>query len=110
MPDLKPCKKCNWERPRKIRYGHLQGRPDTYRITCTNCSYCTKEKSSMSEAIEAWNCRAGEEEKNDSINTEIYITGESLVVDIIYHSYGTADIKFRLMFGRNLKEGADNEP
>ena len=45
---------------------------------------------------------------HDSMNTEIYITGESLVVDIIYHSYGTADIKFHLMFGRNLKEGADN--
>ena len=46
---------------------------------------------------------------HDSMNTEIYITGENLVVDIIYHSYGTADIKLRLMFGRNLKEGADNE-
>lgn len=45
---------------------------------------------------------------HDSMKTEIYITGENLVVDIIYHSYGTADIKFRLMFGRNLKEGADN--
>ena len=56
---LKPCKKCGWERPRKIRYWHLQGRPATYRITCPNCSYCTKEKSSMSEAIEAWNRRRG---------------------------------------------------
>ena len=44
---------------------------------------------------------------HDSMNTEIYITGESLVVDIIYHSYGTADIKLHLMFGRNLKEDDD---
>ena len=62
MSDLKPCKKCKWEHPREIRYGHLQGRQDTYRITCPNCSYCTKEKSSMSEAIEAWNRRVGEED------------------------------------------------
>ncbi len=66
MPDLKPCKKCNWERPRQIRYGHLQGRPDTYRITCPNCSYCTKEKTALSEAIEAWNRRAGEEDKYET--------------------------------------------
>ena len=43
-----------------------------------------------------------------SMNTEIYITGESLAVDIIYHPYGTADIKLHMVFGRNLKEGADN--
>ena len=67
MPDLKPCKKCNWERPWQIRYGHLlQGRPDTYRITCPNCSYCTKEKTALSEAIEAWNRRAGEEDKYET--------------------------------------------
>ena len=45
---------------------------------------------------------------HDSMNTEIYITGESLVVDIIYHSYGTADIKLHMVFGRILEEGADN--
>ena len=58
MPELKPCKKCGWEHPRRIRYGNFKGHPDTYRITCPNCSYCTKEKLSMSEAIEAWNRRA----------------------------------------------------
>ena len=46
---------------------------------------------------------------HDSMNTEIYITGESLVVDIGCHSYGTAEIKFCPMCGRNLKEGADND-
>ena len=64
MSELKPCKKCGWEHPREIRYGHLQGRPDTYRTTCPNCSYCTKEKLSMSEAVEAWHRRAGEEDKH----------------------------------------------
>lgn len=63
------------------------------------CEYCNKSK----------NIYEIKSKLHDSINTEIYITGESLVVDIIYHSYGTADIKFRLMFGRNLKEGADND-
>ena len=62
------------------------------------CEYCNKSK----------NIYEIKSKLHDSMNTEIYITRESLVVDIIYHSYGTADIKFRLMFGRNLKEGADN--
>lgn len=63
------------------------------------CEYCHESK----------NLYEIKSKLHDSMNTEIYITGESLVVDIIYHSYGTADIKLRLMFGRNLKEGADND-
>ena len=63
------------------------------------CEYCNESK----------NIYEIKSKLHDSINTEIYITGESLVVDIIYHSYGTADIKLHMVFGRNLKEGADND-
>ena len=61
------------------------------------CEYCNESK----------NIYEIKSKLHDSMNTEIYITGENLVVDIIYHSYGTADIKFSLMFGRNLKEDDD---
>ena len=63
------------------------------------CEYCNESK----------NIYEIESKLHDSMNTEIYITGESLVVDIIYHPYGTAEIKLHMVFGRNLKEGADND-
>ena len=64
------------------------------------CEYCHESKSIYEIKSKL----------HDSMNTEIYITGESLVVDIGCHSYGTAEIKFCPMCGRNLKEGADNGP
>ena len=47
------CKKCGWNRPRLIVYGHFNTPKDTYRITCPRCSYCTKEKQTKEEAINA---------------------------------------------------------
>lgn len=50
--DKKPCKKCGYEYGRTI---HYYG--DTYRISCPSCSYSTKEKQTLDEAIIAWNQR-----------------------------------------------------
>ena len=55
VPELAPCKKCGYDHPRVIRYGHIFNRPDTYRISCPNCSYCTHEKKTKFDAKEAWN-------------------------------------------------------
>lgn len=41
VPGLAPCKKCGYEFPRFITYGHTFPIPGTYRISCPNCSYCT---------------------------------------------------------------------
>lgn len=41
---------------------------------------------------------------HDSYNTYVYISENSLVVDIGCHSYGTAAIKFCPMCGRRLEE------
>lgn len=51
------CKKCGWNKPRLIVYGHFNSVKDTYRISCPICSYCTKEKQTREEAINAWNKR-----------------------------------------------------
>ena len=56
------------------------------------CEYCHESK----------NIYEIKSKLHDSMNTEIYITGVGC------HSYGTAEIKFCPMCGRNLKEGADN--
>lgn len=53
--EFKPCKKCGYTNHRKIRYGHFEGESDTFRITCPNCSYQTKEKPTLDEARDAWN-------------------------------------------------------
>lgn len=58
MIKLLPCKKCN-HRGRVIRYGHCGSTNITYRISCPNCSYCTKEKDTEIEARFAWNFRGG---------------------------------------------------
>lgn len=55
--ELLPCKKCRHYPGRKIRYGHFGTTKDTYRISCPACSYCTKEKNTLKEAIDAWNFR-----------------------------------------------------
>lgn len=57
MSELKPCKKCGYTRGRLIPYGHFQSSQITYRVSCPKCSYCTKEKKSREEAVEAWNRR-----------------------------------------------------
>ena len=59
MSEYYCCKKCGWNRPRLIVYGHFNSTADTYRITCPRCSYCTKEKQTKEEAINAWNQRTG---------------------------------------------------
>lgn len=51
----KPCKKCGNEIPNRIRYGHFGGGPDTFRCTCSDCGYQTKEKPTLQEAVDAWN-------------------------------------------------------
>lgn len=55
MAKLAPCKKCGYNLPMVIIYGHTFPNPDTYRISCPNCSYCTREKKTELEAEEAWN-------------------------------------------------------
>lgn len=57
MSEYYCCKKCGWNRPRLIVYGHFNTPENTYRITCPKCSYCTKEKQTKEEAINAWNQR-----------------------------------------------------
>ena len=55
VPGLAPCKKCGYEFPRFITYGHAFSNHRTYRISCPNCSYCTHEKKTKFDAKEAWN-------------------------------------------------------
>ena len=59
MGDVKlmPCKKCGYLYGRRIKYGHAFSSKTTYRITCPSCSYCTKEKDTLREAIDVWNSR-----------------------------------------------------
>lgn len=54
VPGLAPCKKCGYEFPRFITYGHPFPNPGTYRISCPKCSYCTHEKKTKFEAKDAW--------------------------------------------------------
>lgn len=59
MIEMLSCKKCN-HRGRIIRYGHFnEPNKTTYRISCPNCSYSTKEKNTKQEALFAWNFRGG---------------------------------------------------
>lgn len=53
MDELESCKKCGYTTPRIISYGFK----NIWRISCPKCSYCTKEKLTKIEAVEAWNRR-----------------------------------------------------
>ena len=55
VPGLAPCKKCGYEFPRFITYWHVFPNPGTYRISCPNCNYRTREKKTELDAEEAWN-------------------------------------------------------
>lgn len=55
--ELQACKKCGYPYGRRINYGHAFNNKTTYRITCPRCSYCTKEKDTIQEAVDAWNYR-----------------------------------------------------
>lgn len=57
LPTLLPCKKCGHIYGRLIIYGHADKSPDTYRISCPKCGYCTKEKKVITNAYAAWNQR-----------------------------------------------------
>lgn len=53
---FKPCKKCASIRHRIIPYGHIDDyKRITYRISCPDCGYATKEKNTLEEAADAWN-------------------------------------------------------
>lgn len=54
--EFRPCKKCASIRHRIIPYGHIDDyRRITYRISCPDCGYATKEKDTLQEAAYAWN-------------------------------------------------------
>ena len=42
-----PCKKCGYEKPRRINYAHNLG----YRCSCAKCGYATKLKQTYEEAL-----------------------------------------------------------
>ena len=46
------CKKCGYDRPRRINYAG-----GGYRCSCVKCGYCTKIKLTYDEALAAWNQR-----------------------------------------------------
>lgn len=52
MVFLLPCKKCGKDSGRLIHYHSGE-----YRVICTECSYCTKDKFTKEKAIKAWNQR-----------------------------------------------------
>lgn len=58
------------------------------------CEYCTDNKNiyHLSSGI------------HDSMDEDVYISGNALVVDIGCHSYGSSVIKFCPMCGRRLPE------
>lgn len=58
------------------------------------CEYCTDHKNiyHLSSGI------------HDSMDEDVYISGNALVVDIGCHSYGSADIKYCPMCGHRLPE------
>ena len=46
---------------------------------------------------------------HDSMDEDVYISGNNIVVDIGCHSYGTAEIKFCPMCGRKLPQPPKGE-
>lgn len=78
MAKLKPCPFCGDEIPFG---GHVFGRDGSERfgVWCTECSIRI-ERNSMSEAIEAWNRRATDEELEFTRN---YIHDQGLEWDLL---------------------------
>lgn len=61
---LLPCKRCGRNfTHRLIIYSHLSFNNKTYRLSCINCGYCTKEKNTEEEARKAWDQRDRIKEK-----------------------------------------------
>ena len=58
------------------------------------CEYCTDSKN-------IYHLASG---VHDSMDEDVYISGNTLVVDIGCHSYGTSVIKYCPMCGRRLPE------
>lgn len=63
------------------------------------CEYCRDSK----------NIYQVKSELHDSMNEDVYVSGDALVVDIGCHSYGTAGIRFCPMCGRPLKTAMPGE-
>lgn len=63
------------------------------------CEYCKESK----------NIYQVKSELHDSMNEDVYVSGDALVVDIGCHSYGTAEIRFCPMCGRPLKTAMPGE-
>lgn len=60
--EIKPCKRCGSIRYRVIPYGHFDDwKRVTYRISCPDCGYVTKEKRTIQEAVNAWNYPSSKE-------------------------------------------------
>lgn len=58
------------------------------------CEYCNDKKSVYYHSSGI----------HDSMDEDVYVSGNNLVVDIGCHSYGTAEIKLCPMCGRKLPE------
>lgn len=63
------------------------------------CEYCTDSKSVYHRSSGI----------HDSMDEDVYISGNSLVVDIGCHSYGSVDIKICPMCGRRLPQPQKGE-
>ena len=63
------------------------------------CEYCKESKDIYQVKSEL----------HDSMNEDVYVSGDALVVDIGCHSYGTAEIRFCPMCGRKLKTAMPEE-
>ena len=63
------------------------------------CVYCKDSESVYHHSSEI----------HDSMDEDVYISGNSIVVDIGCHSYGTVEIKFCPMCGRKLSEPPKGE-
>ena len=63
------------------------------------CEYCNDNKSVYYHGSGI----------HDSMDEDVYVSGNNLVVDIGCHSYGTAEIKFCPMCGRRLPQPPKGE-
>lgn len=76
MPELKPCPFCGGK-ARLDRYEHF------YRVLCTDCPASTEWLYSEQEAIEAWNRRVNECDREEmlALAEEIDANGDALLAD-----------------------------